>query len=310
MIKINYVSYVDPYEFNGGGEKISRVILDYLKDNFNAEIRISSLRPMRLNFFNNSDITIFCDIDNISAAVKKLKFIKFPLFFLKMIKGKNNIHFSNAYVDLCNKDYLPCSGDAQKVCPFDNKLCKASSKRTKFLYNEVDKNIFLSPLHKKISEKVLAINDTNEINSFVMKPCVDTNLFYKDDTKKDIENIFIGVIGEAKGVDGIKKYIGNEDIKFVGRISDNFKLDFGEHLGFKKYDEIPSLLRRSKNFIYCPRWPEPQGRVVVEAALCGCNIKGNKKSGAESFTFDLSDPSNYLDSVELIVAQIVENTNA
>jgi hypothetical protein len=52
-------------------------------------------------------------------------------------------------------------------------------------------------------------------------------------------------------------------------------------------------MNRAKNFVFLPRWPEPQGRVVSEAALCGCNIIGNENVGALSLGIDLSDPRNY-----------------
>jgi hypothetical protein len=57
-------------------------------------------------------------------------------------------------------------------------------------------------------------------------------------------------------------------------------------------------MNRAKNFVFLPRWPEPQGRVVIEAALCGCNLITNDHVGATSFPFDISDSSNFQNATE------------
>jgi hypothetical protein len=54
------------------------------------------------------------------------------------------------------------------------------------------------------------------------------------------------------------------------------------------YHEVPILMNRAKSFVFLPRWPEPQGRVVIEAALCGCRLITNDRVGATSFPFDIS----------------------
>jgi glycosyltransferase involved in cell wall biosynthesis len=71
------------------------------------------------------------------------------------------------------------------------------------------------------------------------------------------------------------------------------KLDFGRHPGYVPYDRIPEYMNRAKNFVFLPRWPEPQGRVVVEAALCGCNLITNENVGATSFPFDIGRSENF-----------------
>jgi len=58
-------------------------------------------------------------------------------------------------------------------------------------------------------------------------------------------------------------------------------------------------MNRAKNFVYLPRWPEPQGRVVVEAALSGCNLIVNENVGAMSFPFDISVAENVEDSATI-----------
>jgi hypothetical protein len=52
-------------------------------------------------------------------------------------------------------------------------------------------------------------------------------------------------------------------------------------------------MNRAKHFVFLPRWPEPQGRVVTEAALCGCQLITNQNVGATSFPFDIANPANF-----------------
>ena len=80
---------------------------------------------------------------------------------------------------------------------------------------------------------------------------------------------------------------------FILLCAPGINIDFGNYLGPVPYDQVPIYMNRAKNFVFLPRWPEPQGRVVAEAALCGCNIIGNENVGALSFGADLTDPSYY-----------------
>ncbi len=80
-------------------------------------------------------------------------------------------------------------------------------------------------------------------------------------------------------------------------------------MGEKSYDDIPNYLNKTKNFVFKPRWPEPQGRVVVEAALCGCNLDLNDNVGAKTFEFDISVPENYENAADEIwnkLEQLIE----
>ena len=112
------------------------------------------------------------------------------------------------------------------------------------------------------------------------------------------------MISEAKGYFNLRNLPYKEKIVFVGDIHPKIKLDFGKHLGKLPYAEIPSLMNRAKNFVFLPRWPEPQGRVVVEAALMGCNLIVNDNVGATTFPFDLADPNNYKDSADIFWDEI------
>ena len=51
------------------------------------------------------------------------------------------------------------------------------------------------------------------------------------------------------------------------------------------------------------------GSVVVEAALCGCNLDLNDNVGAKTFEFDISVPENYenaADEIWIKLEQLIE----
>ena len=58
--------------------------------------------------------------------------------------------------------------------------------------------------------------------------------------------------------------------------------------------------------MYFPRWPEPQGMVVIEAAMCGCKIISNNNVGALSFDFDISNPKNFENSLPDLLIEILK----
>jgi len=65
-------------------------------------------------------------------------------------------------------------------------------------------------------------------------------------------------------------------------------------------DMMPNTLNRTQHYIHMPRWPEPFGLIVAEAALCGCHIIVNDRVGAVSWKLDLKNPQTYERSSESI----------
>ena len=57
-------------------------------------------------------------------------------------------------------------------------------------------NVFVSPLHKEVISKILKLDKSK---GFVLRPIIDTNKFKNLKKERVIENLFIGVISEAKG---------------------------------------------------------------------------------------------------------------
>ena len=62
-LNINIVSYLNPYHYNGGGEYISRQLINFLKSE-GHNIKISSVRPNQLDFNWNSDLELLIDVFN------------------------------------------------------------------------------------------------------------------------------------------------------------------------------------------------------------------------------------------------------
>ncbi|PAW95008.1 hypothetical protein CKK33_16495 [Mucilaginibacter sp. MD40] len=304
-MKINFISFLDPTVYSGGGEMITKALIDTGKQR-GHDIKLSSVRPYKFDLHPNPDLIFLTDIFNSSHSLTSLGAWRgFPKNFVSnAVKHTPFIHLTNAYVDICNLPYLPCNGNSCPICPVKNNLslidkliikdfsnnCFATKSLVKDLYENSALNIYLSPLHKQVSENVLNIKNKE---NFVLKPLIDKTLFFNEGLTRDIEYLFVGIISEAKGYYEMREKFKDKDIHLIGKIAPNIKLDFGTHHGHVSYSEIPRYMNRAKNFVFMPRWPEPQGRVVVEASLCGCNVIGNNNVGALSFDMDLANPENF-----------------
>lgn len=300
MVRINYVAYLDPFVYKGGGEMIMRDILEDA-GNQNISFTMTTMRPRQNSYDPDADLTIMCDVFN-----EPTRLASFSLNFIKKIVDTGRyIHFDNSYVDTCDMHYLPCNGERRSTCPnksiFDLKgllqqrslsnKCFNENQLVAKIYQNSLLNVFLSPLHKKVVHGMLGLITEP---SFVMRPSIDTEKFYNMGMERDIEYLFAGAIGEAKGIENLKEFFLNKTdrLVMVGKNTTSIELPFVEYTGFVPYERMPEYFNRAKNFVYLPRWPEPQGRVVVEAALCGCNLITNEKVGATSFDFDISIKEN------------------
>ena len=305
-MRINYVAYLNPYAYSGGGEVVLRALLDHAVKR-GHEVEITSVLPRpSFNTFDRYDIFFLADVFNCPWHWKR----RFHRKLLSILPGsglnkyfnlidcvmanERYIHFDNAYVDVCDKGYLPCNGLVNGLCIFAENsrkqtICFAKKKTTK-LYRNSELNVFVSPLHKSIIEKVITAESLGA--SYVCKPIIDTRLFYNRKMARDIENLYVGVICEAKGIDNLRKIYKDKDIYLIGQIHHDVNLDFGTYLGKVDYEQVAEYMSRAEKFVYLPRWPEPQGRVVVEAALCGCKLVTNDNVGATSFDFNIADPAN------------------
>jgi glycosyltransferase involved in cell wall biosynthesis len=309
-------------KYSGGGEMVNRQLIDAGRSR-GHEISTTSVRNRNLEIQEDADLYILADIFNFPHTIKSRgNWLKFSEGFLKeIIDDKPFMHLNNAYSDICNLGYLPCSGKSEEVCKF-----KAKSKirqnligrdfSTKcFSYRDIVRqsylksvaNIFVSPLHREIISKSIRIPEDHK--SLIINPMINTNEFTNNNTERDIEYLFVGVLSEAKGYLELREKFHDKEIHLVGDIHPDIKLDFGTYLGKLSYSEIPLIMNRAKNFVYLPRWPEPQGRVVVEAALSGCKLITNENVGALSFPYDISDPRNIEKSGEVFWEELEELMN-
>ena len=305
-MNLNVVSFLSPHVYNGGGGMISRRLID-VGVGRGHDIRLSSVRPKQREAHASPDLTLLIDVFNFAHSVKSLgAWREFgPAFLEEMIEPAPFVHLTNAYVDICNLPYLPCSGERLDGCPIKPTLnvgqrfmirdwshdCFAQRALVRRLYEASVLNVYLSPLHRRITESLL--DSTRLPSSYVLEPMIDTKVFFNEHRERDIDYLFVGVLGEAKGLSAMRERFGQTDIHLIGRCTPGVKPDFGRYLGHVSYEEVPRYMNRAKNFVFLPRWPEPQGRVVAEAALCGCRIIGNENVGALSFDMDLADPRSY-----------------
>ena len=307
MNKINYISFVNPNYYRGGGEIIMKDIIDE-GVNQNFDIRFATIKPKFNNLHKSPDLTIFVDIHNFGHTIKSLGAWKdfTPSFLYENMKKSRFIHFNNAYTDICNIGFLPCMGNTENNhCSFKKNLslskkiiakdfsttCSAAFPSYYDLYKYADMNVYLSPLHKEYTEKVLNLKK-NSISFFHM-PSIDTDVFKNMHLERDIDYLFVGHISKEKGFDYLKKNFKNKNIHFIGKLQDGLELNFGTYHGFVKHNEVSKYMNRAKNFIFLPQWPEPFGLVVAEASMCGCKIVGNSNIGALSYERDLSLKETY-----------------
>jgi glycosyltransferase involved in cell wall biosynthesis len=305
-MKIDCISYFNPLKYSGGGEMITRTLIEEGRRRGHT-IRIRSVRPRIDEGVGSADLYWLVDVFNFPQTLKSRgAWLRFPPSFLEDIADHRPfVHMSNAYVDVCNLGHLPCSGKAQKQCAHKSPLnivhnlalldfgqqCFGQGSLVRKLFSQSALNVYLSPLHRETIVGILGA--VGGSNAFVLKPTIDSKVFYNRNYERDIDYLFVGVIGEAKGLAAMRERFSETDIHFVGQIAPGEKLDFGTHHGSVSYSEIPVFMNRAKHFVFLPRWPEPQGRVVVEAALSGCKLITNQNVGATSFPFDIANPLNF-----------------
>ncbi|MBK5913176.1 glycosyltransferase family protein [Rhodocyclus purpureus] len=305
-MKIDCLSYFSPLKYGGGGEMVTRALIEEGRRRGHT-IRLRSVRPRVDESDGPADLYWLVDVFNFPQTLKSRgAWLCFPPALLEDIAANRLfIHMSNAYTDVCNLGHLPCSGQAQAQCAHKSPLrlvhnlalrdfgvqCFAQNPLVRNLFSRSALNIYVSPLHQRTIEGILG--EARGRASFVLKPMIDNTAFCDRGLVRDMDYLFVGLIGEAKGLSTMRERFHDADIHFVGKIAPGEKLDFGTYHGSVPYSEIPNFMNRARHFVFLPRWPEPQGRVVTEAALCGCKLITNQNVGATSFPFDIGNPANF-----------------
>lgn len=307
-MKINFVSYLHPYHFYGGGEQYTRGLVDEGKKRGHV-FSFSSMAPNCFDYDSKADLDIVFDFWNCPGSPQ------FDLHFLENIlrRGKY-ITGQCGYSNACFLAALPCNGDRgtdgqcviSKEDYFDHRGLpgpwydgKCTAPLTSPLFKHALVNCFLSPLHRDTFIKLYG----KEIigNTYLIKPIVDTNHFVDKGTPRNIEYASCGAMGEPKGYFNIKHRFPDGNIVLFGSNNPHLagKEGFGSVIGKIPYEDMPHFFSRLKNYVHLPRWPEPNGLVVNQAALCGCNLILNEMVGAASWkTLDMNNPSAYERSAE------------
>ena len=113
---------------------------------------------------------------------------------LEISEQKKFVHINTAYSDVCNLAHLPCGGNREKFCPVKKDLkfykkiiikdmsnnCFGENILQQNLYKYAALNIFMSPLNKQTTEKLLSLKFEN---SYILNPLIDTSLFKNNHTE-------------------------------------------------------------------------------------------------------------------------------
>jgi len=147
-------------------------------------------------------------------------------------------------------------------------------------------------LHASVFHK---IHPAIKYKTYILKPLIDIDMFFEKHTKRDIKYASCGGMGEAKGFYNIRERFPDDEIIFFGTDESHLprKYGYGKVIGRVPYEKMPAFLNRVENYIHMPRWPEPHGLIVNQAALCGCNLITNENVGAMTHSFDIKDRSAY-----------------
>jgi glycosyltransferase involved in cell wall biosynthesis len=285
QLRVNYIAHLDPFVYSGGAEITYRQLILHGRAR-GHDIRVSARRwgpaslvfGQRLDFHEKPDLTLLVDVWNVPERPWRLD----TALLERVVEGGRYVHMESAWVDICRRPYFPCGGDPS-CCP---DAC--GHQRARWIYGNALGAAFWSPLHRDRAVSVLG--DGIIKRSVIIRPCIDTSVFYNRQRTRDIEYLYVGVIADYKGYQNLKRRFGDrEDFVFVGKNITGEQL-FGKDLGSVPHQQLAELYNRARNFVHLPEWVEAQGRTVVEAALCGCNLITNDRVGATSFDFDIGNP--------------------
>jgi hypothetical protein len=301
-MKVDLVSYVDPRSASGGGELALREQIREATGR-GYDVRHSHRFPeLVLEKHQRPDVTILADVWNIpghwgrldrrllafavgsSASARYLQRVE------EAISRDRFIHYDNAYVDVCARGYLPCNGVLSgDRCAFDEDgRCAGLRERTERLYAGSLANTFVSPLHRETIEAVLG---NRAGPALVVRPLLDVSSFGDLGRARDIPLLYVGPLTEGKGLEAMLGHPRRDEIWAVSPAPGHGVEWPGRRLDRVAYSEMREIYNRAVALLFLPRWPEPQGRVVVEAALCGCELEINDRVGAATFELEPGDPA-------------------
>jgi len=284
-MKINFIAYLNPFIHSGGGEQITRTIIEEGRKR-GYEITETYQDPQEVNYAEDAELNILWDIYNCPERNNP-----FDAEWLgSLISGDiPYVYGTGGYEDICPLGTLPCNGETDgescsvsRTHPTFNigginrmhpKVCPASV-RAKMLKN-AKKCVFFSELHRDKIEQVIG-----SVNSMVAIPPVrNLEKFTNTNTPRDIKIMTYGGQFEYKGFYNILDTFPDESPVFIGDGSPLPQVfNYGVQAGKVPQDKMVEVLNRVQKFIHMPRWPEPYGITTVQAALCGCEVIENENS--------------------------------
>jgi len=155
----------------------------------------------------------------------------------------------------------------------------------KKLFQHSKKNFFLSSFHVDFFRQLYGDYFNNV--EIVYDP-IDTDIFYKEETKKEYDVVYCGFIHPLKGVEHLINFSklnkerkisifgwGDEHaIKSLNNFCQNSENI--EYLGAKTQKEISEVFRKCNSIFHNPIVNEPFCRMIAESLICGCKeIIGN-----------------------------------
>ena len=190
-MKINYLAYLDPYRYSGGGEQINRKLIDEARAR-GHDVRITSKDGPSLH--ENPRLWFLSDVFNCPAEHNRGLY---PLIDSVVRGSTPYVHHDNAYVDLCWYGALPCNGRGMDGMTCHMKGAGCSVGRATPIYHKAALCSFLSPLHRDVhigalGQKVLPLGKT-----ILVPPAVDTHVFKNLGGDRDIAyTVILNAAGE------------------------------------------------------------------------------------------------------------------
>jgi glycosyltransferase involved in cell wall biosynthesis len=302
-VRISWLTYLDPFVFSGGGELHNRLLIEvgrrrghqitvspWLRGRAQRLMRRVGL-SRRLTVDWKADVFMLANLRNHGPRRDR-----FPSEAVdRALATDRAVILADAWVDVCTLD-LPCDGDRDR-CPA---MCSRAFANE--LYGAATAAVFVSPMQRTLIESVIDVPLPSKV--VYSRPQIDTSLFRPLDVERDIDVLYVGSINRAKGYDNLLERFGPDRLTFVGpnHLDEPIK---GTWLGPIANEKLPEIYNRARTFAHLPKWIEPMGRTVVEAALCGCELVLNDRVGVTSYEpRDWQDPSRVQANADLFWSEL------
>lgn len=272
-LNVNWLSYLDPHVYGGGGERVSRELLAEGARR-GHDVRISSARwgkasrllGARTRKHRNPHVWLLSDVWNCPTETRRV-----PAALLReALRSGRYATLDSAWTTVCHRPLFACHGDPS-LCPDD---CRKTPARE--VYVGARRSFFLSPLHSALVQSAI---ETELRTAIAIPPSVNRAFFVNTNQKRDIPYLFVGTIADYKGAAEVESRFGEAGLHWAGKNVTGRQLK-GVHLGFLNDAQLRDVYNRTRCLVHLPQWSEPMGRNVIEALLCGCDVLLNDRVGA------------------------------